>query len=104
MKKRFHLEVITPSEFSIHQDVESIIAPGSEGYFGVLPGHTYFITSLKEGYLSIKIGDDYKKFNIGKGYLEVTEEETIILTEYIKSEEMTQEEISEWGLKYKEHE
>jgi len=104
MYDKIHLEVVTPTTFSLHMDVDSCIAPGTDGYLGILPNHTFFITSLTEGRLIIKIGEDTNIFNIGKGYIEVSPEETHILTEHIESEKMTLDEIMKWGIQYREHE
>lgn len=101
---KIHLEVITPSFFGLHLDVDSVIAPGSEGYLGILPNHTFLVTSLVEGKLTVRIGDETWEFQIGEGYMEVSPDETHILTEYLVSDEMDAEEILEWGIKYEESE
>jgi F-type H+-transporting ATPase subunit epsilon len=42
MAGTFLLEVVTPEKLLLSQQVDQIIAPGSEGEFGVLPGHCPF--------------------------------------------------------------
>lgn len=41
------LEVVTPEHLLLSRQVEEVIAPGVEGEFGVLPGHTHFSLSSK---------------------------------------------------------
>ncbi len=62
-------------------DATGVVLPGSEGYLGVLPEHTYFITALKEGTLEVQEAGKTRKYEIGKGYVQVTPEKTIIVTE-----------------------
>jgi len=102
--KIFHFELITPSDVKIHRDVESIIAPGSDGYLGVLVGHTPLITSLKEGKLSVRFDGQVRSFLIGSGYLEVTKGQVIILTEYVKLTDEEMEDLKTWAIKYKVNE
>ena len=42
------LNIVSPDQ-SISQEVDEVSLPGSEGDFGVLPGHTPFFTSLRTG-------------------------------------------------------
>src|SRR5207245_7502907 len=46
---KLQLEVVTPEGLLLREEVDEVIAPGSEGYFGVLPGHTPFLTTLGIG-------------------------------------------------------
>jgi len=45
------LEVVTPEKQVVGEEAQIVMAPGSEGEFGVLIGHTPFMTSLKVGTL-----------------------------------------------------
>ena len=44
--KKILLEVVTPDHLLLSQEVDYVSAPGSEGDFGVLPGHCHFLTSV----------------------------------------------------------
>ena len=43
------LEVVTPEGLLLREEVDEVIAPGEDGYFGVLPGHTPFLSTLGAG-------------------------------------------------------
>jgi len=43
------LEIVTPEKIVVQEDVQIVAAPGVLGEFGVLTGHTPFMTSLKTG-------------------------------------------------------
>ena len=51
MAGKILLEVVTPEKLLLSQEVDEVIAPGSEGEFGVLPGHCHFLSSLRIGEL-----------------------------------------------------
>jgi F-type H+-transporting ATPase subunit epsilon len=61
--------------------VDEVIAPGSEGEFGVLPGHTPFLTTLKVGMLSYREGSEWHRLAVDWGYAEVGPNRVIILAE-----------------------
>ena len=50
------LTIVTPSGPAYRGDVDSVVLPGSEGEFGVLPGHERFLTPLRTGEVQIKSG------------------------------------------------
>ena len=60
---------------------EMVFAPGSEGEFGVLPGHTPFLTTLKVGMLSYREGAEWHHLAVDWGYAEVGADRVIILAE-----------------------
>ena len=54
-KGKMLLEIVAPSRQVVRSEhVDEVIAPGSEGEFGVLPGHTPFLTTLKVGMLHVR--------------------------------------------------
>ena len=54
----FELVVVTPEGQAFHDTVESVVLPGTEGYFGVLDGHEPFLTGLQIGVMEVKQGGD----------------------------------------------
>ena len=43
------LQIVTPDKLLVREQVDEVEIPGSEGYFGVLPGHTPMLASLAVG-------------------------------------------------------
>ena len=75
----FRLEIITPERVLVSEDVDSIVAPGVQGEFQILPGHTQFLTSLKVGPLVYdKSGKKYF-LSVSGGFCEVMPTRTVIL-------------------------
>jgi F-type H+-transporting ATPase subunit epsilon len=80
-RTRFQLEVDTPQRLIVRDEDTELSAPGSEGYFGVLPGHIPFITTLRIGELTYWRGKDERHLAVTWGYVEVLGEKVIILAE-----------------------
>jgi len=82
MAKNILLEVVTPDRAVVSEEVQIVVAPGSEGEFGVLTGHTTFLTSLKEGTLRYKDASGKEKYLFVKGgFAEVLPYKVTILAE-----------------------
>ncbi|MFI5294501.1 MAG: F0F1 ATP synthase subunit epsilon [Thermodesulfovibrionales bacterium] len=83
------LEIVTPQGLVFSDEVDEVTAAGSEGEFGVLPGHVPFVTTLKIGILTCKKGNESKYFFVSWGYAEVGHEKVMILADSAeKSEEI----------------
>lgn len=73
------LEVLTPQRTALNADVDEVTVPGLAGEFGVLPGHTPFLTALKEGTLSWRGKSGAGALHIGAGYCEVDGADRIVV-------------------------
>src|SRR5512134_2518547 len=64
--------VVTPEGQAFHGEAEAVVLPGSEGEFGVLPGHEAFLTSLRIGPMTIrKAGGEELHAAVSQGFAEV---------------------------------
>ncbi len=75
------LEIVTPQGLVFSSEVDEATASGSEGEFGVLPGHVPFITTLKIGMLTCKKGNDTLIFFVNWGYAEIGPDKVIVLAD-----------------------
>jgi F-type H+-transporting ATPase subunit epsilon len=81
-KGKMLLEIVAPSRQVLRSErVDEVIAPGSEGEFGVLPGHTPFLTTLKIGMLSYRENTEWHHLAVEWGYAEVGPDRVVILAE-----------------------
>jgi F-type H+-transporting ATPase subunit epsilon len=81
----FKLSVVTPERPVIDQDAKSIIAPGSEGYLGILTDHAPLITALIPGKLSVTDPSNHETYYaISGGFLEVSHNIVTILADAIE--------------------
>jgi F-type H+-transporting ATPase subunit epsilon len=80
--RTLRLEVVTPQRLVVSEEVESVIAPGSEGYFGVLGGHLPFMTTLQFGELTYRrVGGEERHLAVSWGYAEVLPTRMTVLAE-----------------------
>jgi F-type H+-transporting ATPase subunit epsilon len=82
MAQNIKLSIVTPEKEVVSDDAQIVMAPGSVGEFGVLSGHTPFLTSLKIGsvrYTDGK-GKEHKVF-VNGGFAEVLPDKVTILAE-----------------------
>ncbi len=77
----FLLEVVTPEKLLLSEYVDQVTAPGKEGDFGVLPGHSHFLTSLRIGELQYRIGENIQFMSVLWGFAEVNPKKVTILAE-----------------------
>lgn len=61
------LEVVTPDKIVVSEEAEIAVAPGSLGEFGVLIGHTPFLTTLKTGTIHYKDKNGKERFVFASG-------------------------------------
>ena len=74
-------ELATPTRLVVSSEVDEVVAPGTEGYFGVLPGHAAFLTTLGAGELTYRHGREEQYLAVIGGFAEVSGERVIVLAE-----------------------
>jgi F-type H+-transporting ATPase subunit epsilon len=87
MANKVLLEVVTPEKLLLSQQVDMVIAPGSEGEFGVLPGHCHFLSTLRIGELRYQTEDVWHYMSVLWGFAEVTPTKVTILAEIAEKAE-----------------
>jgi F-type H+-transporting ATPase subunit epsilon len=75
------LQIVTPDRLVIREQVDEVQIPGSEGYFGVLPGHTPLLASLAVGELWYRKGSEKFYVSIAYGFAEVLPDGVTILAQ-----------------------
>lgn len=74
-------ELATPARMLVSVEADEVVAPGAEGYFGVLPGHAAMLATLKPGELTYRSGQTEHHLAVLGGFAEVRAERVIILAE-----------------------
>jgi F-type H+-transporting ATPase subunit epsilon len=78
---KLRLDIVTPHGPVYGAEVDEVMASGSEGDFGVLPGHADFVTTLKIGMLQAKAGGQNLIFFVNTGYAEVGAEKVLVMAD-----------------------
>jgi len=73
--------LVSPEASVFEGEVDHVICPGSEGEFGVLPGHAPFMSTLKTGVLRVLDGAGERRFSIEGGFADVSAAGLTILAE-----------------------
>ena len=75
-------ELITPAKLLLAEPVEMVVIPGSEGDFGVLPGHAPLISAVRPGTVDVyqggKVGE---RIFVAGGFAEVSPDGCVLLAE-----------------------
>jgi len=82
MAGKLHFSLVAPERQLFSAEVDQVDAPGLEGDFGVLAGHTPFMTALKAGAVTVYDGSTTRVFNIEGGFADVTPQGLTILAEH----------------------
>jgi F-type H+-transporting ATPase subunit epsilon len=73
------LEIVTPDRALVSVQVDEVVLPGSEGYFGVLPGHSPLLASLKVGELWYRVGQEKYYLAVAFGFAEILPDHLTVL-------------------------
>jgi F-type H+-transporting ATPase subunit epsilon len=81
------LQIVTPDRLLVHEQVDEVEIPGTEGYFGVLPGHTPLLASLAVGEVWYRKGQEKTFLAIAFGFAEVLPDRVTILAQLAEKAE-----------------
>ena len=83
MANSYQLDIVTPERILLSEAAVETIAPGSEGYLGILAGHADLMTTLEPGEVTVTFADGRTTSHIviGGGFLEVSPTKTTILAD-----------------------
>src|SRR5919107_2492806 len=75
------LQIVPPDRLIVREQVDEVEIPGTDGYFGVLPGHTPMLASLAVGELWYRKGQEKTYLAIAFGFTEVLPDRVTILAQ-----------------------
>jgi F-type H+-transporting ATPase subunit epsilon len=81
LPSHIELQIVTPDRLVVHEQVDEVEIPGSEGYFGVLPGHTPLLASLAVGEMWYRKGSEKIYISLAFGFAEVQPDSVTILAQ-----------------------
>ena len=76
-----YLEVVTPNGVLVSQEVDEVVAPGTEGEFGVLPDHALFLSGIVPGELRYTAGSVKGSMVVTTGFAEVSSNKVSVLVD-----------------------
>jgi F-type H+-transporting ATPase subunit epsilon len=75
------IEIVTPEQRVLTTECDEVRLPGSEGGFGIRPGHTPLVAALIAGELIYVSGGTEHRMAVGEGFAEVSNDRVRILVE-----------------------
>jgi F-type H+-transporting ATPase subunit epsilon len=76
-----YLEVVTPDKVLVSREVDTVVAPGTEGEFGILPGHIPFLSGILPGELRYEADGKRETLAVMDGFSEVSEDRVSVLVD-----------------------
>jgi len=84
---RIQLQIVSADRSLVNETVDEVEIPGSDGYFGVLPGHTPLLAVLGAGELWYRQGAAMHYLAIAFGFAEVQPDRVTILAQIAEKAE-----------------
>ncbi|MEO0882341.1 MAG: F0F1 ATP synthase subunit epsilon [Pseudomonadota bacterium] len=82
MADKLHFSLVSPAREVFSGEVDHVIAPGTDGEFGVLPNHAPFMSTLKNGVVRVLEAENVSmRVFVRGGFADVTPEGLTILAE-----------------------
>jgi F-type H+-transporting ATPase subunit epsilon len=82
MADQIQFELVSPERLLVSEPVEMVVVPGSEGDFGVLPGHAPLVSTVRPGVIAVfEGGKVVQRIFVAGGFAEVTAERCTVLAE-----------------------
>ena len=83
MAKKTAFELVSPERILLSQDVEMVVVPGGEGYFGAMVGHAPLISTLQPGRIDVYENrpERSRSIFVSGGFVEVTGDRITVLAE-----------------------
>ena len=94
---KLSLNIVTP-DHSYSYEVDEVSLPGSEGDFGVRPGHTPFFAALRTGPMSYRQGAESHRLLVGIGFAEVLPDKVTVLAQVAETAEALDEARAQAGM------
>ena len=75
------LSIVTPQGSVFDAEVDTVVLPGSEGDFGVLPEHERFLCPLRVGEVEIRHGQNTTWAAVSGGFADVSGQQVSVLVD-----------------------
>ncbi|MDF2539713.1 MAG: atpC [Herbinix sp.] len=87
MAKTFHLDIIASDHPFYSGDCETLVFPGLDGEFGILPNHEEMVTCVNEGEIRFKVDGEWRYAAVSTGFIEVISNKVILLSDTVERPE-----------------
>lgn len=96
MSQALHFELVSPERLLMDVEADSVVVPGTDGDFQVLPNHAPVMSTVRTGMITVSMGGQQKELFVNGGFAEVTPTGLVILAEEaIAREDMSKADIEQ---------
>ncbi|HWI28198.1 MAG TPA: ATP synthase F1 subunit epsilon [Stellaceae bacterium] len=84
MAEKLQFELVSPEKLLLSEQVAMVVVPGGEGNFGVLPGHSLLISTVRPGVIDVYADEPSavtERIFVAGGFAEVTPERCTVLAD-----------------------
>jgi F-type H+-transporting ATPase subunit epsilon len=84
MAEKVQFELVSPEKLLLSEQVAMVVVPGGEGNFGVLPGHSLLISTVRPGVIDVYADEQTaitERIFVSGGFAEVTPERCTVLAD-----------------------
>ena len=84
MAEKLQFELVSPEKLLLSEAVAMVVVPGGEGNFGVLPGHSLLISTVRPGVIDVYADEQTaitERIFVAGGFAEVTPERCTVLAD-----------------------
>jgi F-type H+-transporting ATPase subunit epsilon len=93
---KLSVEIVTAErQVLAEQDVDMVVAPGTEGDMGILPRHAALLTTLRPGVLRLKKGADEQVMAVSGGFLQIANNRVLVLADTAERDDEIDEQRAE---------
>jgi F-type H+-transporting ATPase subunit epsilon len=81
MADKIAFDLVSPERLLLSQDADMVTVPGTEGYMGVMAGHSPLVTTLRVGMIDMLADGEETRFFIHGGFAEISAGKITVLAE-----------------------
>jgi F-type H+-transporting ATPase subunit epsilon len=81
MTDKIAFDIVSPERLLISDSADMVTVPGTEGYMGVMAGHSPVVTTLRPGMIDITNNGTDSRYFIRGGFAEINADKVTVLAE-----------------------
>lgn len=78
---KLNVDIVTPERRLVSTPADEVVAPAADGLYGVLPGHSPFLSLLAPGPLTVREGSTTRAWFVAGGFFEVQNDKVLVLAD-----------------------
>ena len=74
-------DLVSPERLLLSAEADMVTVPGTEGYMGVMAGHSPLVSTLRAGMVDVSVDGKEDRYFIHGGFAEINPEKITVLAE-----------------------